>query len=123
VGVESGEARPIQPFVFLVQREEWMDSGICNLEKANPDIFVLERGHTAREAREYCYRCNFRKECLEYGKRTDSVGIWGGEVLGMSNRDEVELTPLVMLTNSRPVENLVDPPELKDYQNPFGMTG
>lgn len=33
------------------------------------------------EARKYCGACPVRRECLEYACRTDSVGIWGGEIL------------------------------------------
>lgn len=32
-------------------------------------------------AREYCAVCPVSEQCLEYGCRTDSVGIWGGVFL------------------------------------------
>jgi hypothetical protein len=113
--------RPLALLAFLLSAEAWMEEATCRVEHADPTIFILDQGHKATEAQSYCARCPHRKECLEYGKRTKSVGIWGGEILEQSNIDAVELRPLQLLTHDRPIEHLVNPPEVKDYQNPLSL--
>jgi hypothetical protein len=56
---------------------------------------------------------------LDYGLRTNSVGLWGGEILTLSNRDQVELTPLAMFDNTRPLMDLVNPRPLAQHQIPL----
>lgn len=116
--MSSAELSAIQ---FILAEEPWMKLGTCRVEHADPSLFILERGHTAAPAQRFCCRCSYRQTCLDYGKRTDSVGVWGGEVLGLSNRSEVELRPLIMLQDARPVEHLINPPPLKLHQNPLAM--
>lgn len=68
-----------------------MDFSVC--KGADPDIFVLKRGYTSATAKsQYCSKCPVTAACLDYGIRTDSVGVWGGVVLTLSD-DVTELFP------------------------------
>lgn len=109
---------------FLVEEEPWMREGICKIEHAPPEYFILDQGRTPSKGRKYCRRCPVRRECLDYGLRTDSVGLWGGEVLGLAHRDQVELTDL-SIQDARPVnlEYLVNPPPMKAHQLPLVIFG
>jgi|SRR4051794_23894321 hypothetical protein len=94
-----------------------MDSGICRIEHADPSMFVLDRGFTAQPARQkYCGRCDVRADCLEYGKRTGSVGVWGGEVLAYGNRDETVLTPIILFDDIRNAAKIDNPDPLQEHQ-------
>ena len=104
---------------ILNLRQKWMDQGTCRLENAPRKYFILDDGVNARKARTYCARCPVRERCLEYGLSTGSVGVWGGEVLTLSNREEVELSDL-RIQDARPVhlEYLDNPPPLMKHQLP-----
>jgi hypothetical protein len=119
--VTEGGENPLQKvYKFLVQREPWMDEGKCFTEHADPKLFILDQGYTAQEARErYCGRCPVRPDCLEYGKRTGSVGVWGGEVLAWGGRETVELTPIFIYDRLAAAEGLVHPKPLARHQVPF----
>ena len=40
-------------------------------------------------AKRICNTCSVKKQCLEYGIKTNSFGVWGGVTLrGRFNRDE-----------------------------------
>lgn len=94
-----------------------MSRGTCRVEKADPSLFFPEQGVKVAEAIYYCARCPVRQRCLDYGKATKSIGVFGGEQLGLSFRDEVTLTPVALLTDLRPVEHLENPPEIRSHQN------
>lgn len=74
----------------------------------DPDLFHMEQGQSAAKAREVCDACPVSSECLEYGQRTGSIGVWGGQVLTLAKRgkkrEPVELAPVVLITkDSKPV--------------------
>jgi hypothetical protein len=117
------EPRLIAVLQFLVAEEPWKQEATCQVEHADPTLFILEQGQRPEQARTYCGRCPVRPECLEYGKRSGSVGVWGGEVLEMKNRDAVQLRPISYYKNTGNLENLVNPPPLKDHQDPLAMFG
>ena len=73
---------------------DWMDRRFCAGVDVN--VFVFDLWNTRRgpvrpsspvlrakidAAKEICQGCPVTQECLAYGKRTGSVGIFGGEVL------------------------------------------
>jgi len=117
----TADSKPDGNISELFAVQSWMAKGTCYVEKAPLDLFILEsQGLTSDAARkQYCNRCPCRRECFDYGMRSGSVGVWGGEFLELTNRTEVKLRPLVVLTDARPIENLVNPPPLRDYQDPF----
>lgn len=102
---------------FLVEAESWQSRATCRIEQADPDEFILEQGRTATSTRKkYCSRCPVREECLAYGIRTNSVGVWGGQVLG--SRNATPVSPMQFFQDARPLSHLVDPPPLKAHQVP-----
>lgn len=59
---------------------DWMASAACKGMPA--EMFILDRGTPAGPGKAVCNTpCAVRKECGEYGKANNLVGIWGGEVL------------------------------------------
>lgn len=55
----------------------WMDHAACADE--NPDLFFVERGVNADEAKAICATCPVRAACLAYALATNQLhGIWGG---------------------------------------------
>jgi hypothetical protein len=118
--LSQGDDPLTKVYKFLVQREAWMDEGRCFVEKADPALFVLDQGFTAQEARQrYCGRCEVREECLEYGKRTNSVGVWGGEVLAWGGREAVELTPIEIHDPLKDAVKMLNPEPAAQHQIPF----
>lgn len=83
---------------FLVSPEPWMNKAEC---KGQPlELFILEKGYSAREAQKYCRRCPVRQDCLEYAIRTQSVGVWGGHVFTFKT-DAIEIQPIRPLSDFR----------------------
>lgn len=78
-----------------------MDNSAC--KGLDPDVFQLEQGQSARGAREVCNSCEVSSECLEYGLRTGSVGVWGGEVLTLKRGRPREVKPITLIDNVRPL--------------------
>ncbi len=85
-------------FKLALAGEPWMDDSNC--KGLGPDRFQLEQGHSARKAREVCISCTVTEECLEYGLRTGSVGVWGGEVLDLKTGHKKQM--LVFMDDARP---------------------
>jgi WhiB family redox-sensing transcriptional regulator len=51
----------------------------ANCTGVDPDLFYPERGTSTREAKEVCYGCVVRQECLDYAiANGEKFGIWGG---------------------------------------------
>jgi hypothetical protein len=78
-----------------------MDKGICWIERADPNIFILKQGHTSANARTYCNRCSVTVECANFARRSGSVGVWGGKVFTL-NVEVEDITPLPIL-DQRPI--------------------
>jgi WhiB family redox-sensing transcriptional regulator len=68
------------PVAFSRDDDSWMQRGTCYVERAPVDLFILEQGYQAEEAKTYCRRCPVQFECLQYARRTNSIGVWGGKV-------------------------------------------
>jgi WhiB family redox-sensing transcriptional regulator len=57
--------------------EEWKDQAACRGE--DPELFFVERGDDAGEAKRICRECPVRLRCLEYALAIkEKHGIWGG---------------------------------------------
>lgn len=62
---------------------DWEDRAACR-NAADPEAFfpIASPGSNhldLRPARAYCNRCPVKAECLAYGTKTASFGVWGGE--------------------------------------------
>jgi WhiB family redox-sensing transcriptional regulator len=56
---------------------EWFDDAAC--AGMDTTIFFPERGQTSRKAKQVCYSCPVREDCLEEAlARREMFGIWGG---------------------------------------------
>lgn len=64
---------------FLVEEEPW--KGLANCLGMGTEPFFPERGDSVTEGKRICFGCVVREECLEYGMRTRSSGMWGGVIL------------------------------------------
>jgi WhiB family redox-sensing transcriptional regulator len=57
--------------------KEWIGGALC--VGADPDIFFLESGGPAEDAKRVCGGCTVRAACLEYALANDErFGVWGG---------------------------------------------
>jgi len=72
---------PYEPFRIALQPEPWMEDANC--KGLSPDLFQLEQGQSAHRPRQVCDACTVREPCLDYALRTDSVGVWAGEVFDL----------------------------------------
>lgn len=64
----------------------WMLKGVCRHEY--PDIFFVEAGKSAEEARRVCARCPVLQTCRDWAIATDQkLGIWGG----MTRRERIKV--------------------------------
>ena len=55
----------------------WMNFGACR--GVDPDLFFPERGEPTEPAKEICFGCSVREECLEYALSSkEKFGVWGG---------------------------------------------
>lgn len=78
---------------FLVQPMEWEDRANCKERWDLP--WEMEADHADDKkrakalAREFCFDCPVRSECLKYGIATKSMGIWGGSYLAWEPRKRV----------------------------------
>lgn len=118
---------------FLLENEEehWMQEGVCRIEHADPNIFIMEQGHTAAEAKKYCIRCTVRDECADYARRTRSVGVYGGKLFTVRQSQPVELIPVMMLQDARPkavtvserttpaILDMYNPPQASNFRLPW----
>src|SRR5690606_35053352 len=64
--------------VFPAENDpSWRNNAACLGVDSN--VFFVDRGAKATEAKQICGGCPVREECLEYALRTRPVyGIWGG---------------------------------------------
>lgn len=86
---------------FLSKPEPWKAKGAC--VGKDPAIFFMPQGKSSKEAKEICMTCTVRQECEDYANRTQSEGVWSGELR----------TPKVRkVQNARPVR--VSEPERKN---------
>lgn len=58
----------------------WQD--FANCLGVDPELFFPGRGESTKEAKEVCYGCIVREDCLAFGL-DERFGIWGG----MSERE------------------------------------
>ena len=55
----------------------WADYALC--AQTNPEAFFPEKGGSTREAKQTCYKCETRAQCLIGALATnEEFGIWGG---------------------------------------------
>jgi hypothetical protein len=94
-----------EEFSLLVQPEPWMDKAAC--EGLPPDLFQMDQGQSAANAKKVCDTCSVSDECYEYGQRTGSVGVWGGRVLTLKRGRTV--VPLQQVQDGRPAR-VSEPP-------------
>ena len=56
---------------------EWQDKGLCRNE--DPEIFFVDPGASAAEAKAICKRCPIQPECLAWAiKMRERYGVYGG---------------------------------------------
>lgn len=73
----------------------------ANCMGVDPDLFFPERGASTKNAKEVCFGCVVRDECLEYALQNgEKFGIWGG----MSERERRRLRRARALNRRRVVE-------------------
>lgn len=74
---------------FQFKPEAWTENANCS-EVVDPEIFfpntAFAHGKSLREALAICATCQVRTECLDYAKRTQAQGIWGGRYLTGNER-------------------------------------
>lgn len=57
-------------------REPWQEQALC--PTVDPEIFFVDKGGSTREAKQVCYACPVRVECLTHAlDRQERYGIWG----------------------------------------------
>ena len=55
----------------------WMDNAAC--ADADPDLFFVDVGESADEAKAICSRCPVQTDCLDFALAShERFGIWGG---------------------------------------------
>lgn len=62
----------------------WLDRALCAKLGLPIDHFFddyLKDKEVFRKVNDTCRNCSVRKECLRYGRRTKSIGVWGGHWL------------------------------------------
>lgn len=62
-------------------KDNWRLDALC--AQMDGELFFPETTHTAehKKARQICFRCPVREQCLEYALRNRvDFGIWGGTV-------------------------------------------
>lgn len=89
-----------QHVAFLMQHEPWKERANCI--GADPRIFIPDQGVTTADAKIYCMSCEVRKECADYGRRTKSIGVFGGKLFTFRFSEPVELMPLRIINDGRP---------------------
>ena len=95
-------ARAVQSLLNALHPEEWVGHALCG--KMNPDIFYPEEESTIRgngvtkpptpvlRAKNICYRCPVRKECLEDAYNDPHIyGKWVGIRAGLTGPERRRL--------------------------------
>jgi hypothetical protein len=63
--------------VMAGRPENWKEQAACRGK--DPELFFVERGDDAGEAKRICRECPVRLQCLEYALTVkERYGIWGG---------------------------------------------
>lgn len=87
-------------------RPKWQKDGACNEPDVDPNMFFPERGSSTKEAKDICFLCPVRSECLDYALMNgEKFGIWGGT----SERERRKIR------KKKTLENPEWRKELKDY--------
>ena len=56
---------------------EWVHQARC--AEVDPELWYPPKGHSGKEAKAVCARCEVRRQCLAYAIEADEEhGIWGG---------------------------------------------
>lgn len=72
---DRSPAEGIQPHVLIPA--PWMDNAAC--AGADPDLFFVDVGMAADEAKAICVECPVRTDCLDFALTgRERFGIWGG---------------------------------------------
>lgn len=60
------------------ERPLWQQQGACR--GLDPNMFFPGQGESTLEAKQVCWGCPVRTECLAYAQENhEAFGIWGGE--------------------------------------------
>src|ERR1051325_8021041 len=60
---------------------DWQDRSLCR--QSNPETFFPEAGHSPKEAKKICGRCEVTTQCLAFALDTrQPYGVWGGKTEG-----------------------------------------
>lgn len=71
----------------------------CRGQKAS--IFVPDPSQTTAQAQKFCRNCPAIKACEDYGRRTGSVGVFGGVYFSLGG-EERQVLPIRKLLDFRP---------------------
>jgi len=77
---EAGIARRrhLEPPVRPRQDVTWMEDAACT--ETDPELFVLEKGERATDAKTVCAGCAVIEDCLDYALvNNERGGVWGGK--------------------------------------------
>ncbi len=73
--------------------KDWMSKGLCSIQSVDTEWFFddyLRYRDVFDFVNDLCARCAVRQICLRYGKKTKSMGVWGGKWLEFGVEVEVE---------------------------------
>jgi WhiB family redox-sensing transcriptional regulator len=61
----------------VLRSQEWIDDALC--AQTAPDAFFPEKGESPSPAKQICFTCGVRLECLAYAMAgNERYGVWGG---------------------------------------------
>ena len=63
---------------FILKDEPWKQHAACR--GRNTELFFPRQGQHTRKAKLICEVCVVKTSCDEYAERTQSEGVWGGEL-------------------------------------------
>ncbi|MFD3717226.1 WhiB family transcriptional regulator [Streptomyces sp. NPDC058674] len=65
----------------------WIADGIC--AQTDPEEFFPDKGGSTTAAKQVCFACTVRRDCLNYAlANNEPAGVWGG----LSHRERQRLT-------------------------------
>lgn len=97
-------------FTSFVESQEyrlgtWRQHAACLF--ADQDLFFVARGESNYEAKQMCYSCPVRRECLSYALVTfQKYGIWGGRSSRDRQKIRRKLNAQLRLRNRRELSNV-----------------
>lgn len=62
----------------MIPDTHWMKRGLCYNQPDITPLFFSQDPAKMEKAKAYCFNCQVRAECEDYGTRTNSEGIFGG---------------------------------------------